>query len=453
MLTLPNAIIALLQPFEMLFHAKTWMKGQVLIVGAILSPGKRTVTSALRVMGLTGEGNFAKYHHVLNRAVWSSLQASRVLLFLLIDHLAPSTGPLVFGIDETVERRRGKKIKAKGIYRDGVRSSRSHFVKTSGLRWVSLMWLAPIPWANRTWALPILTVLAPSERYYERIGKAHKKLADWARQMILQLRRWLPDRALVFVADSSYAVLDLLHFCQSMPNPVTFITRLRLDAALFEPAPPRQPGQMGRPRLKGERLPALKKLLDHPQTVWTTVTVAWYDGTDRMLEIASDTAVWYHSGKAPVPIRWVLIRDPLGEFEPQALLCTDLSVEPKQIIQWFVLRWQLEVTFEEARAHLGIQTQRQWSDKAIARTTPALFGLFSWVTLAAHVLQADEAIPVRSTAWYVKSLPTFSDAIALVRRRLWYGADTISISSDEPEMLKVSTPLFHRLIDSVCYAA
>ena len=321
-------------------QAKTWEKAQLLLVGAILSPGKRTVTSALRVMGLSRDGNFARYHHVLNRARWSSLQLSRTLLFLLLRHLDSGIGPLVFGIDETIERRRGKRISAKGIYRDGVRSSQGHFVKASGLRWVSLMWLAPIPWAGRVWALPFLTVLAPSERFHRERGQRHKKLTDWARQMILQLRRWLPRRPLVLVADSSYAVLDLLHFCQFMASPVTFITRLRLDAALYEPVPPRSPGQLGRPRLKGKRLPTLKDLLGHPTTLWNTVTVDWYDNTHRLLEIASHSAVWYHQGKSPVPIRWVLIRDPLGEFRPQALLCTDLNVAPTQIIQWFVLRWQ-----------------------------------------------------------------------------------------------------------------
>ena len=278
----------------------------------------------------------------------------------------------MFGIDETLVRRRGRRIKAKGIYRDAVRSSASHFVKASGLRWVSLMWLAPIPWADRTWALPVLTALAPSERYYQQLGRTHKacpqldwgKLADWARQMIVQLRRWLPNRTLVIVADSSYAVLDLLHFCQSMTRPVTFITRLRLDAALYEPAPPRLPGQMGRPRLKGQRLPTLKQLLDQPATPWIAVMVPWYDGTLRRVEIASHTAVWYHKGKATVPIRWVLIRDPMGAFRPQALLCTKLNVEPTRIIEWFVLRWQLEVTpypvrgklFQEVRSHLGVET-------------------------------------------------------------------------------------------------
>ena len=187
--------------------------------------------------------------------------------------------------------------------------------------------------------------------------------------------------------------LDLLHFCQSMTRPVTFITRLRLDAALYEPAPPRLPGQMGRPRLKGQRLPTLKQLLDQPATAWTAVMVPWYDGNLRRVETASHTAVWYHKGKAPVPIRWVLIRDPMGAFRPQALLCTELNVEPTQIIEWFVLRWQLEVTFQEVRTHLGVETQRQWSDLAIARTTPALFGLFSWVTLAAHALGRAKPYP------------------------------------------------------------
>lgn len=207
------------------------------------------------------------------------------------------------------------------------------------------MWLTPIPWAQRVWALPALTALAPSERYYRTQGKTPKKLTRWACQLILQLRRWLPHRSLVFLGDRSYAALELLHFCQSMAQPVTFITRLRLDAALYDPAAPRLPGQLGRPRLKGARLPTLQQRLQNPATPWTSITVPWYDRTQRTLEIASATAVWYHSGLPPVPLRWVLVRDPLAEFRPQALLCPSPSVPAPRIVQWFVLRWQLEVTF------------------------------------------------------------------------------------------------------------
>ena len=258
---------------------------------------------------------------------------------LLLQHLDHGDGPLVFGIDETLERRRGPRINTRGIYRDAVRSSRHQLVRASGLRWISLMWLGHVPWAGRHWALPVLTVLAPSARYHRQQGRRHKKLTDWARQMILQLRRWLPQRPLVLVGDNGYAVLDLLHRCQSLREPVTLIARLRMDAALYAPAPARQPGQNGRPPLKGARRPSLKTLLDQPQTTWASAAVAWYDGATRTVELTSQTAVWYRSGKPSVPIRWVLIRDPQGSFAPQALLCTDPAADPTRILQWFVLRW------------------------------------------------------------------------------------------------------------------
>ena len=298
--------------------------------------------------------------------------------------------------------------------------------------------LNPWAWAGRYWALPFLTVLAPSERYYRQRGRRHKKLTDWARQMILQLRRWLPHRPLVLVGDSSYAVLDLLHCCQSLAQPVTLIARLRLDAALYAPAPPRQTGQNGRPPLKGRRLPALKALLDLPTVSWIEVSAAWYDGTTRTLGLTSQTAVWYRSG---------------SEFTPQALLCTDPSADPAQILEWFVLRWQLEVTFQEVRAHLGVETQRQWSDLAIARTTPILMGLFSWTTLAAHLVRQQQPSAHGTAAWYAKPSPTFVDAIALVRRHLWLASEGFSLSAADPDIRKVPAALYHRLVDSLAYAA
>ena len=377
MLTLPVAIVPILAPFATLFTNPTWQKAQLLLVGAILATGQRTVAAALRVMGRSDQDDYARYHEVLNRAVWSPREAARILLVLLLQYLDRGDGPLIFGIDETLERRRGAKIRARGIYRDAVRSSRHQLVKSSGLRWISLMWLGHVPWSGRHWALPVLTVLAPSSRYYQRQGRRHKKITDWARQMIMQLRRWLPHRPLVLVGDNGYAVLDLLHCCQSLRQPVTLIARLRLDAALYAPAPDRQPGQNGRPPLKGHRRPSLKSLLEPDQAAWTVAAVSWYDGTTRIVELTSQIAVWYRSGKPPVTIRWVLIRDPQGAFDPQALLCTDPAAVPTQILQWFVLRWQLEVTFQEVRTHLGMETQRQWSDLAIARTTPILLGLFS----------------------------------------------------------------------------
>jgi hypothetical protein len=234
---LPSEIIAILQEFAPVFSLRVWNLVQVLVIGAILAPGKRTVTAVLRVMGLSQERQFEKYHRVLNRARWSSLALSGILLRLIVASFVPKGEPLVVGIDETIERRRGPQIKARGIYRDPVGSSKSHVVKASGLRWVSMMALVAIPWADRIWALPFLTALAPSARYYAERQRGAKKITDWGRQMISHLRRWLPDRELVVVADSSYAALELLAHCAALPNPVTLITRLRLDAALYDPAP------------------------------------------------------------------------------------------------------------------------------------------------------------------------------------------------------------------------
>ncbi len=419
MLTLPSEYLTLIQVFAPIFSERIWQHVQILVMGAILAPGKRTVTAVLRIMGLSQKRHFQNHHRVLNRAVWSSLEISHILLTLLITTFA-LVGDIVIGLDGTIKRCRGDKIKAKGIYRDPVRSSHSHFVKASGLRWLSLMLLVPIPWAQRVWALPFLTVLAPSERYYQNRSRGHKVLTDWARQMLLQVRRWLPKRRLVIVSDAGFAVIALLSRVQHLPNPICMVTRFRLDAALYEPAPARQPHQKGRTPLKGKRLPTLACVLKDRQTVWTRVTVwHWYGERQRVVEIASSTAVWYHSGMPVLPIRWVLIRDPKGIFKVQALLCTDLTVQPAQILKWFVMRWRVEVTFQEVRAHLGIETQRQWNDWAILRSTPALLGLFSLITLLAHRLTQRGKLPIRQAAWYVKRLPTFSDALAVVRQHLW----------------------------------
>jgi hypothetical protein len=492
---LPTAIIRVLRPFEAVFSERVWEWAKILLVGAILTPGRRTVTAALRVMGLSEEAQFQNYHRVLNRAKWSSRELSRLLLLALVAALVAAGRPVVVGLDDTIERRWGPKIAARGIYRDPVRSSKGHFVKASGLRWISLQLLVSVPWAGRVWSLPFLTVLAPSERYHAQRKRRHKAcperregtLSDWARQLIKQLRRWLPDRTLVAVADSSYAVIELLAACVGLAQPVTLITRLRLDAALYDPAPPRQPGTRGAPRKKGERQATLAQRLVDPATVWEAVTVRWYGGEPRQVDLATGTPVWYHPGLPVVPLRWVLLRDPDGQIESQALLSTNLALAPRRIVEWYVLRWQLEVTFEEARAHLGIETQRQWSDLAILRTTPALLGLFSLVTLLAHthlhgqrergpeepVLSPGRSLPnglpqgskdrarsdgphsplpARPAAWYTKTLPTFVDALALVRQQLW-PVGISYLSPPQPDLITIPRALFDRLTDTLAYAA
>ena len=230
------------------------------------------------------------------------------------------------------------------------------------------------------------------------------------------------------------------------------VTRLRLDAALYEPAPPRGPHQVGRPAKKGPKLPKLKQVLVDPKTSWHPLTVAnWYGHGPTQVEICTDTAVWYHNGMPAVPIRWVLIRDLNGKFKTRALLCTDQSATPDQILTWFIRRWQVDLTFQEVRTHAGVETQRQWSQKTIARTTPILMGLFSWVTLLAHQSQRTGHLPIRQAAWYVKSQPTFADAIALVRNQIWAQWGFCRSTSDG-DMQKSRPDLLNRLFAAVCYS-
>jgi hypothetical protein len=448
---LPARFAAIILTFAPVFRQqRTWRYAELLLIGAILAPGKRTVTSLLRIVGLSRERRFTNYHRVLNRAAWNPRTAARLLLGLLIAVLVPS-GPVVLGIDDTTLRRRGKRISAKGIYRDPVRSSKGHFVKASGLRWLSLMLLAPIPWAGRVWALPFLTALAPSERYCREHSRRHKKLTDWARQLGLQARRWLPGREIVLLGDSSFAALELL--VTLARQGLTCITRLRLDAALYEPAPPRPPGTVGRPRTKGTRLPKLAFVLVDGSTCWQRVVVpAWYGERERVVEICSATAVWRHAGLPVLPIRWVLLRDPQHRFDPQALLCTNPTCDPLQVVRWFVQRWQVEVTFREVRDHLGVETQRQWSDRAIARTTPCLLALFSIVTLLATRLDRRARSAVCTDAWYHKPWPTFADALAAVRRQFWREQGFL-LSARQSELRKLRPGLRHGIAYALCQAA
>ena len=444
----PGLLAAWMAPFAGCFTRPTWANLLVLVAGALLSPGRRTVAAALSSTGLRGAATFTNYHRVLNRSRWSSRAAARCLLGLLVAAFAPS-GPVVVGIDETIERRWGARIKARGIYRDPVRSSRGHFVKASGLRWISLMLLAPVPFAGKVWALPFLTALAPSERYAQAQGRRHKPLTDRARQLLLLLARWLPGREVIAVADSSYAAIELL---AAVRRHVTVITRLRLDARLFDPPPPRLPGTKGRPRVSGARQPTLLGRLADPNTAWQRVTVAgWYGQGERRLDVVSGTALWYHPGKQ-VPICWILVRDVAGEFEPQAFICTDQAVDPLDMLRFFVRRWSVEVTFAEVRRHLGVETQRQWSDLAIARTTPCLLALFSLTTLWASSLAARGLVLPRRAAWYAKTAVTFSDALAAVRRQIWTAQD-FSTSPNVRDMATIPRALLDSLTEAACYPA
>jgi hypothetical protein len=328
-------------------------------------------------------------------------------------------------------------------------------VTSEGIHWVCVALLVPVPWSRRRWALPFLTIPTFTPAVSATLGKAHRTAPERTEVLIRLIRRWQPHRPIQVVGDSSFAAMGLAQTGRAAR--VRLLSRLVLNAQLDEPPPVRPASTPGVKPKKGPRQP---KLLDRladatgTGTVWQRPVVAWYGQQRRPLEVATGTALWHTDGFDPLPIRWVLVRDPQGRLSPDALLCTDPDVDALAILAAYLQRWNIEVTFEEGRAHLGLETQRQWTTRAVSRTTPCLLGLFSVVVLMAHAAHPDH-LPTRHTAWYVKSEATFSDALAAVRRQLWASAtrrNWPAPSASQP-LANPRPRLLDFLVETACYAA
>ncbi|HEX2911738.1 MAG TPA: transposase [Chloroflexia bacterium] len=396
---LPDPIIAILIHFQPLLTAPTYRKMLLLVCGTLLAKGRRTVTAALKILGLEQDHNWPKFHNVLNRAKWDGLAIGRILLKLLITTFLPAEAPVEVVLDETLERRWGRKIKKKGHWRDSAASSHGLHVATIGLRWLVAALVVKLPWSKRPWALPFVSVLLTTPKVSKELGLQHYTYTDRTVQLVKWLRRNLGSRPIKIIGDGAYSSINLGLLCQKLK--VTLIAPMRLDARLFGPQPARTAGTMGRPRGVGYRLPYLRDLGVDLSQAWELVEVGWYAGSTRKIWLLSGTGLWYSTlwGEAPLPLRWVLVRDPQEKYETRAYFSTDQSQSPAEIVGDFVKRWNIEVTFEESRAHLGVETQRQWSDKAIERTTPVLFGLFSLACLFADALHPEGKVPLYQTAW------------------------------------------------------
>ncbi len=443
----PDPIIEVLAVFRPLFTEPTWRKLMTLLTGTLLAQGRRTVAAALRASGNSMAGNWSLFHQVLNRARWSPLAVSRQLLLLIVETFVPAGASVALVIDETLERRWGSKSSLRGHYRDSALSSRERSVSSPGLRWIVMAVVVTVPWTKQRWALPFVCVLATTPEVSATLGKRHKTVGMWAHQMVSLVRRWQTSRSIKLMGDTAYSILDLgLH---AKAQQVTLVTTGRLDAVLHEPPPERTRHTIGRPRVVGQRLASLEQVLQDPQTVWQKLTLDWYGEGERTLEICTGTALWYRYGSDPLPIRWVLTRDPSGKRPPKAIFSTDPTQTAEQMVSDFMKRWSLEVTFEEGRAQLGIETQRQWSDRAIERSTPLLFGLYSLVTLFGRAVHPDGQIPVAQAAWYRKRTATFRDVLAVVRRHLW-GQGTFPTSPTDPGVVLVPCSTLERLSWAVC---
>ncbi len=449
--------LSLLAPFAVAFTVPTFRHVLVLVSGTILAGGRRTVAAARRAVGLGEERRFTTYHRVLNRGAWSALVLSRLLLDLLVRTFLAPDAPIELVVDGTLERRRGRTLARKGRSHDAARSQSGHVVTSDGIHWVCVTLLAPVPWCRRRWALPFLTIPTFTPATSAKLGKPHRTAPERTEVLVRLLRRWQPHRAIQIVGDSGFAVVRLGQVCRAAR--VRLVSRLVLNAQLYDSPPVRPTSTPGVKPKKGSRQPKLVDRLETAtiaarHTAWQRQVVAWYGHQQRLLDVATGTALWHTDGCAPLPIRWVLVRDPRGRLSPYALFCTDPAVEARTILAAYLHRWNIEVTFEEARAWLGLDTQRQWTTRAVGRTTPCLLGLFSVVVLMAHAAHPDH-LPTRQAAWYPQPEATFGDALAAVRRRLWASYANQNSPSPLGTSLLANPPpqLLRFLMEAACYAA
>lgn len=411
---LPNTIIFILSNFLPLFSAPSFSNFLLLLQGHILCNGKRTIANILRRLGLKNIKNYSKYHHFFSKAKWSALKGAQIL-FLKLVSLTPNEVTII--IDSTIERRKGPKIRKLGMQRDPVRSTRARKVIVPGLNWLVCAIQIKFPWTTRQLALPFLTILMPPEKSLSSSKhinhskkKKHKTLNEWACQAAKIIRKWLGNsKKVIIVADSSFATYALANTCIDLN--ITLISRMRLDARTFD-FPPQKSGR-GRKRLVGARLPTFKEMLEDPKLNWEKTECNWYGAKKQEIKAITGCCLWYGYGIRPVPIKWILIRN---LKEPAVLFSTNINISSTDIIEKFIGRWQLEVTFEEARRHLGMETQRQWSDQAIDKITPCILASYSIINLIAFELK--EEIPIQTTSWYKKTQATFSDILTHVREKI-----------------------------------
>jgi DDE superfamily endonuclease len=453
MLCVPSAAAPLLLSFSVAFSRPTFQRVLLLILGAVVTPGRRTVAAVLRTMRPVARGHFSSYHRVLSAARWSLWAAGRVLARAVLSHV-PEGQPVVLAVDDTVARHRGAKVYGRGCHRDPIRSSHGITVRCRGHRWVVLAVMVRFPFASRPWALPVLAALFRNRELCDRQGRRFKSWPQLARQLLAVMIHWFPARRFILLGDGGFATHELAWFCHRHRRHVTFVFRFYDDACLYSlpPARQRRGRGRGRPAKRGKRLPAPGRAVAAAQRL-ARAAVDWYGGSRRDVQLLGAAGGWYRDGRGLVPLRWVFVRDREGTHRDEYFAATDPALRPEQVVGLYTARWPIETTFQQAREHLGLETPRHRCERSVLRTTPCLLGLFSVVCLvfAAHAGRR-RVRPVNAAPWYAKAEPTFSDAVATVRRLVW-DETIIRPRCRRPGQEKWPTPLRELLLDCLARAA
>lgn len=415
MKTIPQAAEPLIRSFAEAFTRPVYPRFVILLFAAILVTGRRTVSNLLRTVQALAPGHPSSYHRVLSQRRWSTWRLARSLAGFILDHWVPHGLVRVCG-DDSLDEHRGKKVYGKACHRDAVRSTHSYTAYRWGHKWVVLAILVKFPFSRRLWALPILAALYHSKEGNRKHGRRHKTPSELMRQLLAVLLHWFPQRRFVFCGDGGYGTHQLARFAHRHRSRLTLVSRFYPDANLYAPPPVVKGKRNGRPRKKGGKLAAPAEVVKRSPR--SRLTVAWYGGGQRRIEVVSGIGHWYKNGEGLVPVRWVFVHDCSGTHRDEYFLTTDPAMTPKTIVETFTGRWNIETTFQEMRDYLGLETTRGWTKNTVLRAAPCLFGLYSVVALLYAQLPARRTGGV-AILWPGKTDRTFSDAIAAVRRWLW----------------------------------
>lgn len=450
MLSLPKVAEPLFSQFSIAFTKPTFQRAMLLFVGFVLTAGRHTITRTLATVRSLSRGHFGNYHRFFSRARWSLRKLARVHAAIVLEQVPKDEPVVVFG-DDTTMQHRGKNVYGKARHRDPLRATRTHNVWIWGHLWVVLTVRVCFPFSSRPWALPVLAALYRSKELNKKEGREHKTPIILACQMMATLMHWFPDRRFILVGDGHYASHEIARFCHKHRRRLTLVSLFHPMAHLCEAPPPRRPGQMGRRRIRGEKLPhpqdAVKKTTKRKRS-----TVRWYGGKKRRVEFVSQTGHWYHPGDGLVPVRWVFVHDVSGTHEDRYFYSTDPKLSASAIISLYTGRWSIEVTFQEAKQQLGLASPRNRKEKSVLRTVPCLLGLYSLVSILFHRQHQGKTPKACSFPWYSKSEVTFSDALSSVRRLLW--EQTVFSEADQHDVLKkLPRKLRETLLDLLSRAA
>jgi hypothetical protein len=409
---LPNEAQPLLFALAPAFTAPTFHRFTPLMAAAILTTGRRTVANLLRTLGPLAPGHRTSYQRLLSQAQWSGLHLACLLSRFLLQHLLPHGVVRLVG-DDTVDGHKGKKVHGKARHRDPVRSTHTYTAWRYGHKWVVLAILVSFPFAPRPWALPVFVDLYYAEQDNNKRNRPHRTPAQLMCRLLRLILWKFPQRTFLFIGDSTYGTHEVARFIGRHRDRLSLISKLHPDANLFEPPPPYS--GKGRPRVKGQPLPKPRQAVKDGRR--QRRTVGWYGGGRRRVESVTGTGCWYKAGRGLVPLRWVFVQDQSGTHRDEYFFTTDPALAPHAIISHYTARWNIETTFQELRAHLGLETTRGWCEKTVRRAAPCLLGLYTVVTLLYHSLPPSQRLG--AVRWPGKEVVTFSDALATVRRWLW----------------------------------